>query len=107
MSTIVQQIGKQLADSIMSHLNTSSPTATVHASHEETCNTKASFPVNTLDLSQVQLVTRRGVKDPPVFRGESSDALAVDEWEELMKNYVRKNDVQLSKGCCEIWDKKW
>lgn len=102
MSTIVQQIGKQLADSIMSHLNTSSPTATVHASPEETYNTKAPSPINTLDLSQVQLITRREVKDPPVFRGESSDALAVDEWEELMKNYVRKSNVQLENQAEEI-----
>lgn len=102
MSTIVQQIGQQLADSIMSHLNTPSPTAAVHTSHEETCNKKDSFSSRTLDLSQVQLVTQRGVKDPPVFRGESSDTLAVDEWEDSMKNYIRKSSVQLENQAEEI-----
>lgn len=102
MSTIVEQIGQQLADSSMSHLNASSPTAAVHTSHEEKCYKKDSSPSHTLDLSQIQLVTQREVKDPPVFRGESSDTLTVDEWEESMKNYIRKSGVQLENQAEEI-----
>lgn len=101
MSTVVQQIGQQLADIIMSHLNMSSPTAAVHTDCEKTCNNKDSIPGRTLDLSQVQLVTQREAKDPPVFRGESSDTLTVDELEESMKTY-RKSVVQLVHQAEEI-----
>jgi len=99
MSTIVQQIGQQLADSVMLRLNTSSPPASVPTTHEETCPKKDYS--RTLDLSQVQLVTQR-VKDPPVFRGESSDTLAFDEWEETMRNYIRKSGIQLENHAEEI-----
>lgn len=102
MSSIVQQIGQQLADSIMSHLNTPNPSAAVRVSHEDTKNKTESLPSHTLDLSQVQLVTQRAVKDPPVFRGESSETLSVDEWEELMRNYIRKSGVQLENQAEEI-----
>lgn len=47
-----------------------------------------------LDHSQLQLVTQRGVKDQSVFRGESSDTLTIDEWEESMRNFIRKNGVK-------------
>ncbi|XP_062413915.1 uncharacterized protein LOC119209848 isoform X1 [Pungitius pungitius] len=100
MSTIVQQIGQQLAESIMSHLDTSRPAASVHSSHEETTQPKDSS--RTLDLSQVQLVTQRGVKDPPVFRGETSDTLSVDEWEDSMKNYIRKSGIRVENQAEEI-----
>lgn len=99
MNTIVQQIGQQLADSIMSHLKTSTPVA---AGNSDKCKNEDSSRCTTLDLSQVQFVTQRGVKDPPVFRGESLDTLTVDEWEESMKNYIRKTGVQLENQAEEI-----
>lgn len=102
MSTIVQQIGQQLADSIMSHLSPSGPAAAVHTHHDNACSSKDSISGRTLDLSQVQLVTQREVKAPPVFRGEGSDTLTVDEWEESMRTYIRKSDVQLQYQAEEI-----
>lgn len=37
-----------------------------------------------------------------MFRGESSETLSVDEWEELMRNYIRKSGVQLANQAEEI-----
>lgn len=101
MSTIVQQIGQQLADSVMSHLDANS-TAAMRASHKGASEEKDSFPGHTLDLSQVQLVSQRKVKDPPVFRGESSDILAVDEWEESMTNFIKKSGIKQEEQAEEI-----
>ena len=62
MNTIVQQIGQQIADSVMTHLNTSSPSTTAHTSHYETRNKRGPSPSHTPDLSQVQLVTQGRVQ---------------------------------------------
>lgn len=101
MSVIVQQIGQQLANSVMSHLNTN-PTAATHSSHTKADDENDSFPSHAVDLSQVQLVTQKRVKDPPVFRGESSDTLTVDEWEESMRNFIRKSGVRQDDQAEEI-----
>ncbi|XP_030604464.1 uncharacterized protein LOC115793557 [Archocentrus centrarchus] len=96
MSSIVQQIGQQLADSVMSHLNTphtSSPAAATYACPGGAYETKDIPSSQALDLSQVQLVAQRQIKDPPIFRGEGSDSLTVDEWEEAMQSYIRKSGI--------------
>ncbi|XP_014863751.1 PREDICTED: uncharacterized protein LOC106930616 [Poecilia mexicana] len=99
MSTIVQQIGQQLADSVMAHLNSSSPSRTVI---KTTQNESHQVPCSSLDLSQVQLVSRSQVKEPSIFKGESSDTVTVDEWEDSMKNYIKKSGVQQEHQAEEI-----
>lgn len=90
MCTIAQQIGQQVADSIMSHLATSSPTSAMHTVNVKTSDNDDFTSGRTLDLSRVQLVTQREVKDPPAFRGESSDVLTVDEWETFRSKTIDK-----------------
>lgn len=96
MSDIVQQIGQRLADSILSHLttpHTSSPASATYTCPEVAHETTDLPSSRSLDLSQVQLVAPRQVKDPPVFRGESSDSLSVDEWQEAMQSYIKKSAI--------------
>ncbi|XP_013856739.1 uncharacterized protein LOC106512734, partial [Austrofundulus limnaeus] len=99
MSTIVQQIGHQLADSIMSHLNSSSPSEIATKNPQSESH---QIPCNTFDLSQVQVIPRSQVREPPTFKGESSDAVTVDEWEDLMRNYIKKSVIQQEHQAEEI-----
>ncbi|XP_032430716.1 uncharacterized protein LOC116727412 [Xiphophorus hellerii] len=99
MSTIVQQIGQQLADSVMAHLNSSTPSGTAI---KNTQNESHQVPCSSLDLSQVQLVSRSQVREPPIFKGESSDTVTVDEWEDSMKSYIKKSGVQQEHQAEEI-----
>lgn len=99
MSDIVQQIGQQLADSIVARLNTS--TTQMPISLDNTPDKCGPFHGRTFDLSQVTLV-QQGAKEPPVFRGDGSDAISVDEWEESMRNFTRKNGVPLEDQAEEI-----
>lgn len=99
MSTIVQQIGQQLADSIMSHLNSSSPSGTVIKNPQ---SESLQVPCSTLDLSQVQLVHRSQVREPPIFKGDGSDAITLDEWEDSMRNYIKKSAVPQDNQAEEI-----
>ena len=58
MCTIIQQIGQQVADSIISHLATSSPTPAMHTDNVKTSDNNDFTSGRTLDLSQVKLVTQ-------------------------------------------------
>lgn len=102
MSTIVQQIGQQLADSIISHLSSSSSVGTKHTSQSEPSDKLDQAASQALDLSQVQLVTQRKVKEPPNFRGESSDSVTINEWEEIMRNFIKKGNIKTEEQAEEI-----
>lgn len=101
MSDIVQQIGQQLADSIVTRLSASNTTAEVPKSPVYTPDKNDSVHSRTLDLSQVTLVAS-GAKEPPVFRGDGSDAMTVDEWEESMRSFIRKSAVPVENQAEEI-----
>lgn len=59
-------------------------------------------PTQSLDMSQVQFVPHRKVKEPPVFRGDSSDTVNVCEWEDLMRCYVKKTNLRVDQQAEEI-----
>ncbi|CAL9686065.1 unnamed protein product [Knipowitschia caucasica] len=100
MSDIVQQIGQQLADSIVTRLNTS-PNISVPKGHQSTPDECEPVYNRTLDLSQVAFV-RTGAKEPPAFKGEGSDSVSIDEWEESMRHFICKNSVPLESQAEEI-----
>ncbi|GAA6084674.1 uncharacterized protein LOC120462406 [Tachysurus ichikawai] len=91
MGNIVQQVGLQLADSILAHLNLHSqsevaPEHTRNNHNSRYTPKQCSMP----STSQIQVVCQRDFKDPPTFRGDRSDTVTLDEWVELMKNFLKK-----------------
>lgn len=44
----------------------------------------------------------RKVKEPPAFRGDSSDTVTVSEWEDLMRDYVKRSNVRVEQQAEEI-----
>ncbi len=59
-------------------------------------STKAFSDIPSLNLTGVRLVMQSDAKEPPVYRGDSSDKLGVHEWEELMDTYLRKRGIPLA-----------
>ena len=55
---------------------------------------------NILDASHVQLVSHRKLKDPPCFRGDSSDP--VSEWEDLMRAFIKRDNLRSEEQAEEI-----
>ena len=55
-----------------------------------------------MDISQAHLVTHRNVKEPPSFRGDGSDSLDIEEWEDLMRAFVKKGNVNADEHVEEI-----
>ncbi|XP_049337508.1 uncharacterized protein LOC125802979 [Astyanax mexicanus] len=96
MSDVIKRIGQELAGSIITHL---SPP---HAGHIASHSTPNVSHTQSLDNSQVQLVSHRKVKDPPNFKGDSSDSVTVREWEDLMRNYIKKVDIAKEQQAEEI-----
>lgn len=92
MGNIVQHIGQQLADSLLTHLSRSSLVAPVPVSsvHSDS-HTPAQGSVSS--SSQLQVVSQRKVKDPPTFRGDTSDTVTLEEWIELMRTFIRKGGL--------------
>lgn len=103
MSTIIQQVGQQLADNIVTHLNKGSFKTLTPIGHNGMGSTSEPPPASqVLDLSQVQFVTQRKVKEPPTFRGESSDSISLCEWEDNMRNYIKKSNLKIEDQAEEI-----
>ncbi|KAK0152244.1 Retrovirus-related Pol polyprotein from transposon 17.6 [Merluccius polli] len=92
MSDIIQHVGQQLADSIVARLSPafSPPTPSTPTVHTAPANVSA----HSLDLSHVQLAPHRKVKEPPTFRGDDSDTVDVHEWEDLMRDYIKRTNVK-------------
>ncbi|KAK0130982.1 Retrovirus-related Pol polyprotein from transposon 412 [Merluccius polli] len=101
MRTVIQEIGHQLADSIMSRMqshNTVAPDLTV----KQNVTSTLSQPSRVSDVSQVQVVTQRKVKEPPSFVGDGSDSIKVHEWEDLMRAFMKKSNVRVEEQAEEI-----
>lgn len=101
MSSIIQEIGQQLADSIMSHMQPPSPAAPSSTVTQGGASS-ASQCSQVTDVSQVQIVTQRKVKEPPAFKGDHSDTVTVREWEDLMRIFIRKSNVRVEEQAEEI-----
>lgn len=103
MGNIVQLVGQQLADSILTHLNLHSQTEGA-SRHTQTDHGSKYTPEqkSMLNASQIQVVRQREIRDPPIFRGDKTDTVTVEEWVELMKNFIRKGVLPIDEQGEEI-----
>lgn len=100
MSDIIKQVGQQLADSIVARLSPAHSTPAPITPPVVSAPTDMS--AHGLDLSQVQLVPHRKIREPPTFRGNDTDTVDVHEWEDLMKNYIKMTNVKPEQQAEEI-----
>lgn len=102
MGDIVQNIGQQLADSILMHLNKFSPVAPLSTpSVPGASHTPAQGSVLG-SASQLHVVSQRKVRDPPTFRGDNSDNVTLEEWIELMQSFIKRGGLPVEEQGEEI-----
>lgn len=101
VGSIAQMIGEQIADSIISRLNPPSLRSDMH-SNLPTGSSTLCQPPNSVDMSQAHLVAHRNVKEPPSFRGDGSDSVDIEEWEDLMRAFVKKVNMNTDEHVEEI-----
>ncbi|XP_035984622.1 uncharacterized protein LOC118558239 [Fundulus heteroclitus] len=101
MSDIIKLVGQQVADSIVAHLSPahSTPTPSTPVVHSAPTTHGSA---HNLDLSQVQLVPHRKLKEPPTFVGDVTDAVDVHGWEDLMKDYIKRANIRPEQQAEEI-----
>ncbi|XP_041920456.1 uncharacterized protein LOC121684466 [Alosa sapidissima] len=95
MTELVRQMGCQIGDQIAASLSSS------RQDTPRTDNTQCSAP----DWSKMNVVFRSDIKEPPTFRGDSSDRYTAREWQESMQVYLNKKGYSTAEQGQEILDK--
>lgn len=80
MGNIVQQVGLQLADSILAQLNVRSHPEATSKYNQNKHNRYMPEQSSMSSTSKIQVVHLRKVKGPPIFRCNASDTITLGEW---------------------------
>lgn len=94
LGSLIYEIAEKLGQSITAQLLSD---RSMHGSNSE--------KPTEMSLSNVKLVMQSDVKEPPIFRGDGSDKLTVEEWENLMSLYLRKRAIPIHEQSQEILDR--
>lgn len=94
LSSLISEIAEKLGQSITAQLRSDNST-----------NRSNSEQPAEMTLSNVKLVMQSDVKEPPIFRGDGSDKLTVQEWENIMSLYLRKRAIPTDEQSQEILDR--
>ena len=97
ISELADQIGQSIAAQLRSDKSTTEPVLTENSRPEQSHS--------GLNLSGVRLVMQSDVKEPPVFRGDSSDKCSVREWVDLMNVFFVKRNIPTEQQSQEILSK--
>ncbi|XP_029974766.1 uncharacterized protein LOC115408259 [Salarias fasciatus] len=101
LSTLISELANQIGQSIVNQLKgdmnvcESAPAATF-------IEEQKSEQKPELNLSGFKLVMHSDVKEPPVFKGDSSDTCSVREWVEMVELYLLKRDIPTNQQSQEI-----
>ncbi|KAI2654682.1 Gag-Pol polyprotein [Labeo rohita] len=98
---LIGELGSQIGDSIVSRLLASQNPVTPSTSVPS--NAVAPEPSNaSRSLTNVSLIVKPDVREPPMFRGDGTDKHTVQEWIELMELYLHKADCSHTDQVDEI-----
>ena len=101
LEDVIALVSQRVTRDVIAHL---SPSVQLGTSP----NTAAASPSPTVstpkshDISQIQFLHPRKLKDPPSFRGDCSDSVSVGEWEDLMRNYIKRGNLRPEEQAEEI-----
>ncbi|KAG1937112.1 interleukin-1 receptor accessory protein-like 1-A [Pimephales promelas] len=88
---LIGELGSQIGESIVTRLLASQSPVTPSSSVP--LGAVAPEPsIASRNLTNVTLMVKPDVKEPPMFRGDGTDKYTVQEWIELMELYLRKAD---------------
>lgn len=97
MTELVREMGSQIGSQIAASLSSSRQ----EIPKNDPDSTQHSVP----DWSRMNVVLRSDIKEPPTFRGDSTDRCTAREWQELMHVYLNKKGYSVSEQGQEILDK--
>lgn len=98
LSGVITDLARQIGESITNGLKT------MHLN--QSCQTQLPAASNVspslLESSQLKVVVQSEPKAPPFFKGDSSDAFSIREWEGMMKSYLSRANSETSKDKYEL-----
>lgn len=101
----VKQLSSDISQSIKASLFSSSQLPTSTSVNDcQRCSQVTQCGTTIIDASKMNLVLKSG-REPPYFRGDSSDKCSVFEWEELMRAYLEKGNYSGLERIDEIINK--
>lgn len=92
LGTLITQLAEKIGESITAKLQ----------SGRSTHNTSTPVQPSEMTLPDVKVVMESDAKEPPIFRGDSSDKFTVHEWENLMTLYLKKRAVPVHEQSQEV-----
>lgn len=103
LGAMVEELGKHIGDTVTARI-LSSGRFDEHSHHGVDCGSCSIPGVDnkSLDLSRVNVILHTDVKEPPVFKGDGSEASDISEWVEMMQLYLRKRNFQCADQADEI-----
>lgn len=92
LGSLITQLAEKLGESIAAKLIS------------DRCAHNTSTPVqpSEMTLPNVKVVMQSDVREPPIFRGDSSDKFTVHEWENLMTLYLKKQAIPVVEHSQEV-----
>lgn len=97
ISELANQIGQSIANQLQSDRGVTGSMSTESPKLEQRAS--------ELNLSGVKLIMQSDVKEPPIFRGDSSDKYSVREWVEVVGVYLMKRNTPKHQQSQEILSK--
>lgn len=92
LGSLITQLAEKLGESITAKLQ----------SDRSTHNTSTPVQPSEMTLPNVKVVMQSDAKEPPIFRGDSSDKFTVHEWESLMTLYLKKRAIPVHEHSQEV-----
>lgn len=92
IGSLISHLAEKLGESISAQLH----------SDRDTFTTKAQLQPSEMTQPNVNVVLQSDAREPPIFRGDSSDKFTVHEWQNLMTLYLRKKAIPVHEQSQEI-----
>lgn len=92
LGSLITQLAEKLGESITAKLQ----------SDRSTHNTSTPVQSSEMTLPNVKVVMQSDAKEPPIFRGDSSDKFTVHEWESLVTLYLKKRAIPVHEHSQEV-----
>ena len=93
LGDLITELGKHIGDAVTARLMSDRDVGTpAFAPDAYNCSGRQSQST-TVDMSQLNVVLKSEVKDPPMFRGDGTDKYTVSEWVDLMDTFLNKKKL--------------
>lgn len=106
LGVMITELGKHIGDTVTARLLSDRDYTRSHTFTHDTDNRSNHQPQSaTVDMSQLNVVLKSEVKDPPTFRGDGTDKCTVSEWAGLMETFLKKKKVAVADRADELLSK--